>query len=225
MAKRGKEPKFVEGHRVTDQETLDIAFDVLVEGISAKLVKIIEAFGGRAHCVWDEGSPIKARKHLLEVKDENGECKLVDAGLVGTVAHVDLEVFHRLFAQNTIPVVPPIASSLDPGVDRYNVQADTIACRLAMALHAEKLVFLSNTHGILTDPEAPESFLSTVTEAQIQRMIADGTISGGMLPKARSALEALEAGVQKTHMVDGRIRHALLLEIFTDEGIGTQVVK
>jgi len=225
MTKRGKEPTFVEGHRVTDEETLGIAFDVLVKGISAKLVRIMTEQGASAACVWNDGSPIKARKHMLEVRDDDGQSKRVDVGLVGTVADVDMDTFHLLFAQNTIPVVPPIASSLDPEVDRYNVQADTIACRLAMALRAEKLVFMSNTHGILADENDPESYLSSVTEQEIEEMVADGRISGGMLPKARSALEALKAGVHKTHLIDGRIRHSLLLEIFTDEGIGTQVVK
>ncbi len=225
MERRGKTPRFVKGHRVTDEETLAIAFDVLVRGISAKLAALVEEHRGRARCVWDGGSPVKARKHYLEVKGEDGALQRIDLGLVGDVADIELDVFHRLFEERVIPIVPPVASSLDPGVERYNVQADTIACRLAIALGAEKLVFMSNTHGILADPDDPESFLSTVTEAEIERMIADGGISGGMLPKAQSALEALKAGVRKTHLIDGRIRHALLLEIFTDEGIGTQVVK
>ena len=225
MAKRGKEPTFVEGHRVTDEETLDIAFDVLVGQISAKIVGIIRKQGGRAHCVWDDGSPVRACKHLLEVRDENGEAKWVDVGLVGTVTDVDVEALMTLCEQGIVPVVPSIASAQDREDGRYNVQGDTVAIGLAKTLKAEKLVFLSNTHGILTDPSDPDSYLSSATEKDIEGLIADGTISGGMLPKARACLEALSSGVHKTHIVDGRIRHSLLLEIFTDEGIGTQIVR
>ena len=225
MARRGKESTFVEGHRVTDQETLDIAFDVLVGQISAKIVDTIVQHGGRAKCVWDGASPVKARKHLLETRGADGQTKQVDIGLVGTVTEVDSEAILALCRDGVVPVVPPIASSLDPGVERYNVQADTVAFGLARALKAEKLVFLSNTHGILTDPSDPTSYISSATEQDIAAMVADGTIRGGMLPKARACLEALKAGVHKTHIVDGRIRHSLLLEIFTDEGIGTQIVK
>ena len=225
MAKRGKEPTFVEGHRVTDQETLDIAFDVLVGQISAKIVDIILQHGGRAKCVWDGASPIKARKHLLETRDADGRAKKVDIGLVGTVTEVDVDAMMKLCREGIVPVVPPITSAEDIEGGRYNVQADLVAVRLAKALNAEKLVFLSNTHGILRDPADPDSYISSATEQDMHAMIADGTITGGMLPKARAALEALEAGVRKTHIIDGRIRHSLLLEIFTDEGIGTQIVK
>jgi len=225
MAKRGKEPNFVEGHRVTDEETLDIAFDVLVGQISTKIVGIIREQGGRAQCLWNDGSPVKASKHLLEVRDENGEARWVDVGLVGTVTDVDVEVLMTLCQQGIVPVVPPIASAQDRDGGRYNVQADTVAIGLAKAMKAEKLVFLSNTHGILTNPLDPNSYLSSATDKDIESLIADGTISGGMLPKARACLEALRSGVHKTHIVDGRIRHSLLLEIFTDEGIGTQIVR
>jgi len=225
MAARGKEPVFVQGHRVTDEETLQIAFDVLVGRISAQIVETIRSHGGRAECVWQDGSPIKARKHCLDVKGPDGQTRKVDVGLVGAVVDVDRDAIMDMCRRGVVPVVPPIATAADREGGRYNVQADTIAFALAKALKAEKLVFLSNTHGILTDPDDPTSYISSATQQDIAAMIADGTIHGGMLPKARASLEALEAGVHKTHIVDGRIRHSLLLEIFTDEGIGTQIVR
>ena len=226
MAARGKEPVFVEGHRVTDEETLQIAFDVLVGRISAQIVETLRGYGARAECVWqDGGSPIKARKHCLDVKGPDGQTRKADIGLVGTVVDVNRDAIMDMCRSGVVPVVPPIATAADRDGGRYNVQADTIAFALAKELKAEKLVFLSNTHGILTDPDDPESYISSATEQDIAAMIADGTIHGGMLPKARASLEALAAGVHKTHIVDGRIRHSLLLEIFTDQGIGTQITR
>lgn len=223
MEKRGLTPKFVEGHRITDIETLEIAKDVLINQISASMVKKISCLGSEAACIWESGyCPITAEKHYIETKSDNGKVKKLDIGFVGKVISIDKDRFLSLCKTCTIPIVPPIAKGVNGAV--YNVNADNVAAFIAKALGAEKLVFLSNTHGIMTRPNDETSFASTLHEDEVHALIDKKIISGGMLPKALSCISAVKEGVKKAHIINGQIPHALLLEIFTEKGIGTQIV-
>ena len=220
MEKRGKKPLFINGYRVTDKETLDIAIDVLTNQIGKLIIDQIEVMGAKGVCVWDgDDSPIKARKFVS--KDDGGS-GAEDLGYVGELTEIECNSFVNLFEDDQIPIVSPIAKGIDG--ENYNVNADNVASFVAGALKAEKLVFISNTHGISTDPSDPESFTSTLHEDEVNRLIKSGVISGGMLPKANACISAMRDGVKKAHIIDGHIPHSLLLEIFTDKGIGTQII-
>jgi acetylglutamate kinase len=220
MEKRGKKPLFINGYRVTDKETLDIAIDVLTNQIGNQIIDQIEEMGAKGVCVWDgDDSPIKARKFVSE---DNGSSGAGDLGYVGELTEIECDSFTNLFEDDQIPIVSPIAKGIDG--ENYNVNADNVASFVAGALKAEKLVFISNTHGISTDPSDPESFTSTLHEDEVNRLIKSGVISGGMLPKANACISAMRDGVKKAHIIDGHIPHSLLLEIFTDKGIGTQII-
>jgi len=196
---------------------------VLSEEINAGICRRIEAFAGRAYPAFRNGkSPLRARKKLMQVTNEQGQQEELDLGFVGEVVAVDSGEMMAAAAGGAVLVVPPIAQ--DESGQLYNVNADTAAAALAGAVKAEKIVFLSNVHGIMSDPADPDSLLSTVREGQVEAMIARGVIRGGMLPKVAACLRALDAGVPKAHIIDGRLPHSLLLEIFTDRGIGTQIV-
>ncbi|OQZ02564.1 MAG: acetylglutamate kinase [Candidatus Brocadia sp. UTAMX1] len=223
MARRGLSPKFVEGHRITDRETLEIAKDILINQISAFIVKKIFELGNEAACIWENGyCPLKAEKYYVETKTEQGDIKKLDIGFVGKVTAIDKDRFLNLCNSCIIPVVPPIAK--DANGDVYNVNADNVAAFIAKALGAEKLVFLSNTHGIMTQPNDELSFASTLHEDEVHALIDKKIISEGMLPKALACICAVKAGVKKAHIINGMIPHALLLEIFTDKGVGTQII-
>ena len=220
MEKRGKKPLFINGYRVTDKETLEIAIDVLTNQIGKLIIDQIEVMGAKGVCVWDgDDSPIKARKFVS--KDDGGS-GAGDLGYVGELTEIECDSFTNLFEDDQIPIVSPIAKGIDG--ENYNVNADNVASFVAGALKAEKLVFISNTHGISTDPSDPESFTSTLHEDEVNRLIKSGVISGGMLPKANACISAMRDGVKKAHIIDGHIPHSLLLEIFTDKGIGTQII-
>ncbi len=215
MEKRGKQPLFINGYRVTDKETLEIAIDVLTNQIGKSIIKHINEMGAKGVCVWENNkSPIKARKLVSEEAD--------DLGYVGELTEIECDRFINLFEDDQIPIVSPIAKGIDG--ENYNVNADNVASFVAGALNAEKLVFISNTHGISTDPSDPESFTSTLHEDEVNKLIKSGVISGGMLPKANACISAMREGVKKAHIIDGHIPHSLLLEIFTDKGIGTQII-
>ena len=223
MAKRGLTPKFVEGHRITDLETLEIAKDVLINQISASIVKKISELGNEAACIWENGyCPLKAEKYYVEIKGNNGVSKKLDIGFVGKVTAIDKDRFLNLCNSCAIPIVPPIAKGANGAV--YNVNADNVAAFIATALGAEKLVFLSNTHGIMTRPKDETSVASTLHEEEVHALIDKKIISEGMLPKALACISAVKAGVKKAHIINGLIPHALLLEIFTDKGVGTQII-
>ncbi len=223
MAKRGLTPKFIEGHRITDLETLEIAKDVLINQISASIVKKISELGSEAACVWENSyCPLKAEKYYIETKGNNGASKKLDIGFVGKVTAIDKDRFLNLCNSCAIPIVPPIAKGTNGAV--YNVNADNVAAFIATALGAEKLVFLSNTHGIMTKPKDETSFASTLHEEEVHALIDKKIISEGMLPKALACISAVKAGVKKAHIINGLIPHALLLEIFTDKGVGTQII-
>jgi acetylglutamate kinase len=224
MAQAGLEPRFVGGHRVTDAQTLKVAVRVLSEEINAAICRRIEKFGGRAHPTYREGhTPLRARKKLMPVRGADGKEQTVDVGFVGDVVGVEAERMLSIAAEGAVLVVPPIGEG-EAG-QLYNVNADTAAAAVAAGLRAEKIVFLSNVHGIMADPADPQSLLSSVAESDVGRMIAQGVITGGMLPKVAACVRALDAGVRKAHIIDGRLPHSLLLEIFTDKGIGTQIIK
>lgn len=223
MTRRGLSPKFVEGHRTTDRETLEIAKDVLINQISASIVKKISDLGNDAVCVWENGDcAVKAEKYYVETKTDRGELKKLDIGFVGKVTAIDKDKFLNLCNSCTIPIVPPIARGISGDV--YNVNADNVAAFIAESLGAEKLVFLSNTHGIMTKPNDEKSFASTLHEDEVHELIDKKIISDGMLPKALACIRAVKAGVKKAHIINGLIPHALLLEIFTDKGVGTQII-
>ena len=219
MKEKGKEAVFLSGRRVTDAETLRIVRDVLVGRINQAIVKEIRALGGRAQGIDPDGnSAVVARR--LTLKDETG--KPYDLGLVGEVAAVDTDVIRDFCEARVVPVVSPLG--VDPEGQVYNINADSVASEVAVALAAEKIVYLSDTHGIYTRSDDSESLASHLSEPEIGKLVQSGVINKGMLPKVEGCLRAVEGGVKKAHIIDGRILHSLLLEIFTSRGIGTEIV-
>ncbi len=212
MKQEGLEPRFVDGQRYTDEHTLEIVARVLVGEISADIVQRIDRAGGVAVAVNGRDSA------FLRGAKRTG----TDLGLVGEITGVDCELAGRMLAGDIIPVVAPLARGEDGTL--YNVNADLAAARIAQELRAEKLVFLSDVPGILTDKTDPDTLLSTVTSDQVRDLIDAGKIEGGMVPKVTAGLESLAAGVNKVHLVGGNTPHSLLIEIFTDRGVGTQMV-
>jgi acetylglutamate kinase len=219
MATAGLIAEFVGGFRVTTDEAIDIVVRVLSEEINPGLVRMIRDFGGKA--VGIPGNTVFFGEKTF-VTDAAG--KRMDIGRVGEV--VGCQIAHIAAAQQAgiVPVISPLASELASGRP-LNINADLAAAALAKEMRVAKLVYLSDVPGLLADPRDPATLIQSVTRAEAETLIADGTISGGMIPKIRSAVDALNSGVRKVHFVDGRLPHALLLEIFTDGGIGTEVVR
>lgn len=219
MKRRGLKPNFIKGHRVTDEATIRVVADVLWNTINADIVRKIGGLGGRGRPVINEDrKTLQARKKLMKVDGEE-----VDLGLVGTMVAIDARKILDLCYEDYVPVIAPIAA--DSNGNLLNVQADEVAAFIGAQLKPEKILFLSDTPGILRVPGDESSFASTLTEKELNRLIADGVIDGGMLPKVDACLKALEAGVNKAHIIDGRVPHSLLLEILTDKGIGTQILR
>jgi acetylglutamate kinase len=212
MKEAGLEPRFVDGQRYTDEKTLEIVARVLVGELSADIVKRIDQAGGVGIAVNGRDS------NFLRGRRRPGQ----DLGLVGEITGVDCELAGRMLAGDIIPVVAPLARGEEGSL--YNVNADLAAARIAEELCAEKLVFLSDVPGLMASRDDPESLLTTVTADQVRELIAAGKIEGGMLPKVEAGLRSLAAGVNKVHLISGLVRHSLLLEIFTDRGVGTQMV-
>ena len=224
MAAQGLEARFVRGHRVTDEATLSIVVDVLANRINADIAARLDKAGGRPARACDgRAGHLRARRKVIEETGADGAATRVDLGLVGIPDSIDREHFLGLCASGQVPVVAPLARG--PEGEVLNVNADLVASFLATALEAEKIVFLSDTHGILTDPGKEDSFAPTLTEEDLNALVRDGVIAGGMLPKVEACVRALDGGVRKAHIIDGRMPHSLLLEIFTDQGVGTQIVK
>jgi len=224
MHSEGLSPRFVHGHRVTDAETLRLVVRVLRDRVSADIMQRIEAHRGRAWSALDRGhSPLRARKKTLEFTDSDGVRQQADLGYVGEVVEVATEQMLAAAAEGFVIVVPPIGQ--DETGQLYNINADTAAAAVAVALKAEKVVFLSDVHGIMARPDDPDSLLSTVRESEVEALIRRGVITGGMLPKVAACVHAINGGVRKAHIIDGTLPHSLLLEIFTDRGVGTQIVK
>lgn len=219
MKKMGKEPMFVQGQRVTDKETMDIVEMVLGGLINKEIVALINSHGGKAVGLsGKDGGLIKARKKLLRKPVDAGE-EIIDIGLVGEVETVDPEILDSIEKGGFVPVISPIGAG-GKG-EAFNINADYVASAIACSLKAEKLILLTDVPGI---SDKKGVVLSTIGLKEIKKLIDNGTISGGMLPKVQACARAIEAGVGKTHIIDGRIPHSLLLEIFTKEGIGTEII-
>jgi acetylglutamate kinase len=220
MNESGLEPVWVHGRRYTDERTLAIAEHVLVQKMNAAMCRILNELGCRAMGLHSLSSCVVLAEPLRLI---NGDGRKIDLGLVGEVTEVNGELLKALCQAGVIPVIAPIARAKTGA--KLNCNADTVAGRVAAAVQAEKLVLLSDTHGILKDLNDPESRISSISEAEINQMIKDSVINKGMLPKVESCLVALEGGTRKAHIIDGRFEHSLLLEIYTDKGVGTQIVK
>ncbi|HCL31354.1 MAG TPA: acetylglutamate kinase [Candidatus Latescibacteria bacterium] len=219
LQERHIETARVNGLRITDAETMKIVEDVLFGEVNAGLVAAIETLGGNAVGVSARDAGILAvRPHVAQTPDGP-----VPLGYVGDVESVDAAPLNELISRETIPVVAPIGRGEDGAA--YNVNADTAAGEIAAAIHAEKLVFLTDVMGIMEDPTDENTLMSTVHLAQVEGLISSGVLQGGMIPKVLAGVHSVKAGVRKTHIIDGRIPHSMLLEFFTDEGVGTQVVQ
>jgi acetylglutamate kinase len=215
LAKVGKQSQFVDGMRVTDRETMDVVEMVLGGTVNKEIVNLINQQGGMAvGLTGKDGGFIRARK--LKVKNNDEEW--IDIGHVGEVVAIDPELVTLLDSGDFIPVIAPIGVGREG--EAYNINADLVAGKLAVTLQAEKLILLTNTSGVI---DRAGNVLTGLTLARISELVADATISGGMLPKVQCALDAVANGVKTAHIIDGRVEHALLLEILTDEGVGTLI--
>jgi acetylglutamate kinase len=216
MQKMGKAPSFVQGHRVTDEETMDIVEMVLGGRINKEIVTLINSQGGQAVGLsGKDGGMVKAKRK--KIKRGAGD-DIIDVGFVGEVTKVSPHVLQSLDKEGFIPVISPVGVGTKG--ETLNINADYMSAAVATALAAEKLIFLTDVPGI---KDKKGKVVETLTRAQAKKMTSSGTIAGGMLPKVSAALDALAGGVQKTHIVDGRVPHCLLLEIFTHKGLGTEI--
>ena len=220
MNEAGLEPVWVHGRRYTDERTLAIAERTLVKTVNQPICDTLNELGVKTMGLHSLSSCVVFAEQL---RLENGDGRKLDLGLVGKVNEINAELLTTLCNSGVIPVIAPVARAKTGG--KLNVNADSVAGHVAAAVKAEKLVVLSDTHGIRTDVNDPESWISSVNEANIEKMLTDGTISSGMMPKVESCITALDGGAGKAHIIDGRIPHSLLLEIYTDKGIGTQIIK
>jgi len=216
----GKKSTFVDGMRVTDSETMDIVEMVLGGLVNKEIVSLIHRHGGNAvGLTGKDGELIRARKHHHKPSDPDIKAsEIIDLGHVGEVERIDPTLVNRLVENDFIPVIAPIGVGED-GCS-YNINADLVAGRMAEVLGAEKLILLTNTLGLL---DKQGKLLTGINSTDVDKLIADGTINGGMLPKIRCALDAVQNGVGVSHIIDGRVDHAVLLELFTDEGVGTLI--
>jgi len=217
LGRVGKKGEFVQGMRVTDAETMDIVEMVLAGQVNKEIVELINSAGGKAvGLTGQDGGLIRARK-MMVARQENPDEK-IDIGQVGEIESVDPGIIQTLTSSGFIPVIAPIGSGSQG--ETYNINADLVAGKVAEILKAEKLMLLTNTPGVL-DKEG--NLLTGLTARRIDELFADGTISGGMLPKISSALDAARGGVSSVHIIDGRVDHSVLLEIMTDQGVGTMI--
>ncbi|MDD3276442.1 MAG: acetylglutamate kinase [Kiritimatiellales bacterium] len=213
------QPNFVQGLRVTDEKTITVVESVLNNEVNPHLVEILKNYGSKAHGIHGEDI-IKVKKHV-GFDPQTGE--ELDWGYVGKVISVDIEPIKAFLKADIIPVITPLGRGEDGHL--YNVNADDVANAVACALQARKLVFLSDVPGLLQDINDPTTLISTLSLSEVEDLIERGIITGGMLPKIGGAVEALKAGVSKTHIIDSALPHSLLLELFTDKGVGTEIVK
>lgn len=219
LAKIGKESKFIDGMRVTDAETMDVVEMVLGGLVNKSIVNLINQNGGRAMgLTGKDGNLIRAKKLSLEKAHADGTIEKIDIGQVGEVAGIKTDVLDMFISSDFIPVIAPVGVG-DEG-ESYNINADLVAGKVAEAMKAEKLILLTNITGVL---DKDKNILTGLTTQDVDALIADGTIYGGMIPKIACALDAVKGGVVSAHIIDGRLHHASLLEIFTDEGIGTLI--
>jgi acetylglutamate kinase len=218
LKKLGKESKFIQGMRVTDEETMNIVEMVLVGMVNKEIVGLINRHGGKAVGLsGKDGNLIEAEKYYLnDEKAKNTPSEIIDIGLVGKVKAVNAELIVSL-GQNSF--IPP--TGIGEHGETYNINADVVAGEVAAALKAEKLLLLTDVAGVL---DADKKLIQTMTNQDALNLIDDGTVEGGMFPKVKCCLKALRGGVKKAHIIDGRLKHAILLEVFTDKGIGTEIV-
>jgi acetylglutamate kinase len=221
MNAAGLTPRKVLGRRYTDRATLDIVVRVLTDEINAAIVAQIRKLGGRAVGLHSHPLPVLFGERLTL---PGGDGTPIDLGHVGRVTRVDAELIRTFCAGGVVPVIPSLALQEPDASGWLNVNGDTAAAAVASELRAEKLVFLSDTPGILMDRNDPSTLVSSLDETGCRELIARGVIDSGMIPKVEACLDSLRGGVGKTHMIDGRLRHSLLLEIYTDQGVGTQIV-
>ncbi len=221
MAEANIEPRFIQGRRYTDAATLEIVERVLAGEVNEHIAARIEEFGGRAMPLNFAGMNNNVLfGEKLQLTSDDGQA--VDLGSVGHVTRVDRTALDNLTYANQVPVIPSMCET-EAG-ERLNVNADTAATAVAQAVGAEKLVFLSDVNGVRRDKQDPESLIATLTASEARQLISDGSIEAGMIPKVEACLDTLSKGVRKIHIIDGRLRHSLLLEIFTNRGVGTQIV-
>ena len=217
LARVGTKGEFIQGMRVTDAETMEIVEMVLGGQVNKDVVNLINQAGGKAvGMTGKDGWTIRAKKLLLPSRDTPGES--IDIGMVGDITHIDPSLISHLETGGFIPVIAPVG--VGENGETYNINADVVAGKIAEVLKAEKLVLLTNTPGVL---DKAGNLITGITPKEIDEMVADGTLSGGMLPKIGSALDAARNGVKGVHIIDGRVEHALLLEILTDHGVGTMI--
>jgi acetylglutamate kinase len=217
LGRVGKKGEFIQGMRVTDRETMDVVEMVLGGLVNKEIASLINQAGGRAiGLTGKDGAFIRARK--LRVSNEQQVGEMLDIGQVGEIEAIDPEVIALLESREFIPVVAPIG--VGPDGDAYNINADLVAGKLAVVLRAEKLILLTNTPGVL---DKDGQLLTGITPREVDALVADGTLHGGMLPKIAAALDAARSGVNAVHIIDGRVENAVLLELLTDEGVGTLI--
>lgn len=219
MDSAGIPPNFVQGRRFTDKATLSIVEEVLANEVNEEIVSRILDLDGSAQAVKFETHNVLAGQKL-SLATNNGQD--VDLGFVGEVTKVDASYLAELCGKGVIPVIPSMC--IDADGQKYNVNADTAATAVAVSLGAEKLVFLSDVNGVRLDKDDPDTLLKSVDSMYARKLIKDGAIDSGMIPKVESCLDTLEQGVGKVHIIDGRLRHSLLLEVYTDSGVGTEIV-
>ena len=215
----GLDHEFISGLRRTTAETIEIVEKTLNGTVNPSLVKMLKENKGKANGIAGQ-SVFSAEKHTPEDADGNS----IDLGFVGKVIDCSTSVITRLISEETVPVISPLGKDPETG-EIYNVNADLAAAALAKVLKPAKLIYLSDVPGLMRNPSALETLIHSINEKQVQGLISEGVIKGGMLPKVESAIDALNSGVKKVHFIDGRNAHSLLLEIFTDSGIGTEVVR
>jgi acetylglutamate kinase len=222
LEKMGITSRYVRGMRVTDQATLDIVEMVLVGKVNKEIVNLMNQHGGMAVGLsGKDGGLILAKKMNMTVASANGETpEIIDIGMVGEIIGINPRVIESLDQNKFIPVIAPVGVGKDG--ETYNINADLVAGEVAEALHAEKLILMTDVEGV---KDKRGAFLSTLKENQARKMIQEGIVGSGMIPKVECCINALKGGVEKTHIIDGRVKHAVLLEIFTKEGVGTEVVR
>jgi len=221
LKKLGKESQFIQGMRVTDEETMNIVEMVLVGSVNKEIVGLINRNGGKAVGLsGKDGNLTRAEKYYLnEEKQKDIPTEIIDVGLVGKVKEINAELIMSLVKDGFIPVIAP--TGMGDNGETYNINADIVAGEVAAALKAEKLVLLTDVEGVW---DSEKRLINTMDNSRALQMIDDGTIAGGMFPKVKCCLKALRGGVRKAHIIDGRKKHAMLLEVFTDQGVGTEIV-
>lgn len=214
VGKVGKEPQFINGLRVTDGETMELA-EMVLNKVNKELVALVESLGVKAVGVsGKDGNLLKVEK-----KYSNGQ----DIGFVGNITEVNPKILSDLLEKDFLPIVCPVG--MDESYQTYNINADDAACAIAKQMHAEKLAFLTDIEGVYRDPQDPSTLISKLFVKEARELIDSGNVGGGMIPKLQNCVDAIEGGVSRVHILDGRIKHCLLLEIFTDKGIGTAILR